>query len=311
MLLRMVGLFFALIIRIGNAEIYKCPDGSPPPKLTTGQTVQRNGQVKCSKASGFSKFRCTGNQISGTYYNVPNESNPGGWSGYKTFLNCLDTNSSVRHTVRNGQSVLLCRPPKAKDSPPHCCYPLASTGAVNVQGSGITKNGSVVEYNRHIHPNQCPKIFDSLTVMAGGSHKCLIPFISVACDVTLYPYGTIFSIPLLKDVVIKMSPDGQKTMKHPGYVICEDTGSAITGPGRFDFYTGPFANIKSNIFSNASVGDPKLRMNIKDCRSDKSFSPIKRDSPKWVEAHDQIVSATRPGLDHANKLQQWFSETSR
>ena len=29
-------------------------------------------------------------------------------------------------------------------------------------------------------------------------------------------------------------------MKHPKYVVCEDTGSAIKGENRLDFYTGSY-----------------------------------------------------------------------
>ena len=43
---------------------------------------------------------------------------------------------------------------------------------------------------------------------------------------------------MLDKVEIAMPPSGKYKMKHPKYVVCEDTGSAIKGENRLDFYTG-------------------------------------------------------------------------
>jgi hypothetical protein len=43
---------------------------------------------------------------------------------------------------------------------------------------------------------------------------------------------------MLDKVEIAMPPSGKDKMKHPKYVVCEDTGSAIKGENRLDFYTG-------------------------------------------------------------------------
>lgn len=302
--------FFALFSPLGFAEMYSCPEGLVPPTLKPGQTVQQPEQVRCKKASGFSSFLCPGaNQVTSTYYNTPNEANPNSMVGYGTFYNCLDGNSSVKHTLLNGKTVLVCGPPKPGDNPPGCCHPVSSNGAVNVEGPGYTKSGKLLDNDGSLRNNPCPKIFGDLTTVSGGSHKCLVPFITVACDISLYPFGTIFQVPFLKDVIIHMPPDGKQTMKHPGYVICEDTGSAIKGPGRFDFYAGTYnEKDKDNIFGRASTGDKKLKLDIKDCRDDKTFSVITHSDPAWASAYTQIKAATAPGFAGSNES-KWYTKS--
>lgn len=57
----------------------------------------------------------------------------------------------------------------------------------------------------------------------GVHNKPLYPFISVAADPTIYPFGTVLYCPALKDMKL---PDGET---HAGYLSVDDVGSAITG----------------------------------------------------------------------------------
>ena len=42
-------------------------------------------------------------------------------------------------------------------------------------------------------------------------------------------------------------------MKHPKYVVCEDTGSAIKGENHLDFYTGSYGlKSKAKIFGSSA-----------------------------------------------------------
>lgn len=298
----------ALLSSPSFAEMYQCPEGLVLPTLKPGQTVQQPGQIRCKKASGFTSFRCPGaNQITSTYYNTPNEANRNSMAGYATFYNCLDGKTSVKHTIANGENVLVCGPPQPGDDPPGCCHPVSSNGAVNVEGPGFTKSGKLLDNDGSLSENPCPKIFGDLTTVSGGSHKCLVPFITVACDTDIYSFGTIFKVSFLKDVVISMPPDGKQKMRHPGYVICEDTGSAIKGPGRFDFYSGTYGDRdKNNIFSSASIGDKKLRLETKDCRDDKSYTVIKHSDPEWASAYAQIKAATAPGFSGSTES-RWYT----
>ena len=81
----------------------------------------------------------------------------------------------------------------------------------------------------------------------------MIPFISVACDTNIYPFGTIFEVAMLDKIEIAMPPSRKNKMKHPKYVVCEDTGSAIKGANRLDFYTGSYGlKSKANIFGSTA-----------------------------------------------------------
>ncbi len=80
---------------------------------------------------------------------------------------------------------------------------------------------------------------NSVCIFGIGSTKgqniksmCLDPYYSVAADLSLYNIGDVVFIPTAVGMVM---PDGSV---HDGYFIVRDSGGAITGYGRFDFFTG-------------------------------------------------------------------------
>ena len=81
------------------------------------------------------------------------------------------------------------------------------------------------------------------------SVMCLDPFYSVAADLTLYHIGDVVFIRAA--VGLKM-PDGTI---HDGYFIVRDSGQAIKGFGRFDFFTGFNLNKSQNPLAQAGFGD--------------------------------------------------------
>src|SRR5438093_5409952 len=84
-------------------------------------------------------------------------------------------------------------------------------------------------------------------------------------------HGTIFEVSMLDKVESAMPPSGKNKMKHPKYVVCEDTGSAIKGENRLDFYTGSYG-LKStaNIFGSTASDLFKMFGN-KSCHPNKTF----------------------------------------
>jgi len=42
--------------------------------------------------------------------------------------------------------------------------------------------------------SNCPSVFGDASPISGASGKYLIPFISVACDTSVYPFGTILTV---------------------------------------------------------------------------------------------------------------------
>jgi hypothetical protein len=299
--------------RAQSAQVdgYECPSGNPFNSLTNGETAQAPGQPRCAnKSGGYSDKRCPQGIVTGTTYFVPMEGKESSWKFYTTFFDCLDKGSSLKHTVAGEQLAIVCKPQPAQGatqfSPAGCCKPKPSPGAVNVEGSGFLKDGRVLEYDGKVHPSECEPVFGGPTVKAGGSGKCLIPFIAVACDSKkTYPYGTIFEIQAYKGKTLPMPPGGGQQLKHPGYVICEDTGSAITGEGRFDFFVGTFGeNDKLNMLADAGGGGSQLVMDDEHC--DKSYRAIKFDDKDWFDAMKELQQATAPGLPNGN-FGTWFT----
>lgn len=66
----------------------------------------------------------------------------------------------------------------------------------------------------------------------GYKAMCLDPFYSVAADLTIYNLGDVIYVPAASGMIL---PDGSV---HAGYFIVRDTGGAIKGYGRFDFFGG-------------------------------------------------------------------------
>lgn len=79
--------------------------------------------------------------------------------------------------------------------------------------------------------------------MGAGNSVCLDPFHSVAADLSIYKLGQVIYIPSAVGVAL---PDGSK---HEGYFVVRDSGGAIKGHGRFDFFTGFFAQAQNPFVS--------------------------------------------------------------
>ena len=99
-------------------------------------------------------------------------------------------------------------------------------------------------------------------------------------------------------------------MKHPKYVVCEDTGSAIKGENRLDFYTGSYGlKSKGNIFGSTASDLFKMFGN-KSCHFDKTFRAIRHGDPEWQTAAGAIAAAIQRGL--ATSLESsWLTEATR
>lgn len=84
----------------------------------------------------------------------------------------------------------------------------------------------------------------------GVRNSCLDPYFTVAADLTIYKAGDVIFVPKVVGVEV---PTGDV---HDGFFIIRDRGGAITGPFRFDFFTG-FEGIRdwSNIFARMGFGN--------------------------------------------------------
>ncbi|KYG67257.1 hypothetical protein AZI86_09640 [Bdellovibrio bacteriovorus] len=154
---------------------------------------------------------------------------------------------------------------------------------VRMQGSGTMSDNHVYTYT-----GKTRDIGDCDTAI-GAAGECLIPFVSIAADPKFYSMGDVISMPAMKGKEIQL-PNGKK-MLHPGYFIVHDTGGAIKGPNRFDFFTGSFDDHNSNnAFGYDGFSDLAMT-DIKSCNKKKQFNVVRRGNDKY----DSIITA----IDHA------------
>lgn len=119
----------------------------------------------------------------------------------------------------------------------------SSKSARKMNGSGMV-NGRVVD--KKGKSKECLGMDGD--VSAKGAGGCLTAFFSVAADLSQYRVGDIIYLPDINEGNLKV-PSGKR---HPGFFIVQDTGGAIKGPSRFDFYTGTKSLADSrNIFGGA------------------------------------------------------------
>ncbi|MBO9665553.1 MAG: hypothetical protein J7501_01910 [Bdellovibrio sp.] len=156
---------------------------------------------------------------------------------------------------------------------------------VRMQGSGIMPGNKLLTYTgKKLKMGSCGTAF-------GASGACLIPFISVAADPRYYRMGDIIQMPSMKGKVIQL-PNG-RAMVHPGYFVVQDTGGAIKGRNRFDFFTGTYgANSLANSFGTRAQADMRMT-DVNDCDPHKGFTVVRRGSGNYQNSLLAIEDSLR------------------
>lgn len=156
---------------------------------------------------------------------------------------------------------------------------------VRMQGSGTLPGNKLLTYTgKIVDLGSCQTAF-------GASGNCLTPYISVAADPRYYSMGDIIDMPSFKGKIVTL-PNG-KTMVHPGYFIVQDTGGAIKGPNRFDFFTGSL-KMKDSENSFGAKADSEMQMLDKtSCKNHKRYSVVRRSSPSYQQKLLAIEDALR------------------
>lgn len=174
--------------------------------------------------------------------------------------------------------------PHIKDYCPGQTSPCASfKREVRMQGTGVIGGGKVLHYT-----GKTENMGDCETAR-GAAGKCLIPFVSVAADRRYYRMGDIIKMPQMKGREITL-PNG-KTMIHPGYFIVHDTGGAIKGQNRFDFFSGTSRpEAANNAFGYKGMKDLQIASKGQ-CTRNKEFSVVRRSSPEFQVAEANIQDA--------------------
>lgn len=108
--------------------------------------------------------------------------------------------------------------------------------AVRMQGSGhVSFKGK--KYRVHYSGNVELVSKTKCSTAIGAANQCLIPFVHIAADPQYFNMGDIIEVPELRYMRVPRA-DGKGEFIHPGYFIVGDTGGAIKGNNRFDFFTG-------------------------------------------------------------------------
>lgn len=154
---------------------------------------------------------------------------------------------------------------------------------VRMQGSGTMSGNQVYTYTGKLRDiGECDTAI-------GAAGECLIPFVSIAADPRYYSMGDVISMPAMKGKEIPL-PNGKK-MIHPGYFIVHDTGGAIKGPNRFDFFTGSYDDHNSNnVFGYDGFSDLAMS-DKKSCNKLKQFKVVRQGTDKY----DGIIAS----IEHA------------
>lgn len=141
------------------------------------------------------------------------------------------------------------------------CY-VISKGVTKMIGYGGLKKGAYtfveVDYNR------CPYGW-------GVKEICLDPYYSIAADLAYFKAGDVIYVEKIAGTVL---PTGEI---HDGYLIVRDEGGGITGPARFDFFTGLLDHrSKKNPFAKLGFGDPDNRFQFRIVTGDEAAGVLKR-----------------------------------
>ncbi|WII70727.1 3D domain-containing protein [Bdellovibrio sp. 22V] len=126
-----------------------------------------------------------------------------------------------------------------------------------LQGSCFVDDGTKISsYNYHSTKEGVPRFIDvelkECPYGYGVNGSCLDPYFSVAADLSIYQVGDVLFIPRLVGAAL---PNGEI---HDGYVIVRDTGGAIVGANRFDFFTGFYDHrAKENTLARLGFSDPR------------------------------------------------------
>lgn len=97
----------------------------------------------------------------------------------------------------------------------------------------------------------------------GVKSSCLDPFYTLAADMSIYKPGDVIYIPSVRGLKL---PDGTD---HSGYFVVRDSGRAIVGKGRFDFFSGYYHwRSGDNPFSKIGLTSKKTKIPYYRIRGD-------------------------------------------
>lgn len=218
------------------------PETQAPAPQTDAEPVTANpGSQPTPQAPTTTKPKLSGIGI-GTIYYLP---------VYGEKRNCPKQEISVVKDEQDKILTQLCRDEVFNCALQGSCFYLGKEGVrlfaykkmVKVQVPETKKIISQPRFRLNKSFSMCPQGM-------GAHNVCLDPYRSIAADPKFHKIGDVIYIPILKDQKL---PDGEI---HDGYMIVRDTGGAIKGEGRFDFFIG-FDDYHGHLFSKLNLSDKK------------------------------------------------------
>jgi 3D (Asp-Asp-Asp) domain-containing protein len=119
---------------------------------------------------------------------------------------------------------------------------------LSMEGTGVLRDRGQGELTVNWAGSYRFKVMDKCIYGEGVKGLCLIPYHTIAADLTVYPVGTIIYIPRAEGLKL---PNNKI---HNGYFIVRDTGGAFRGigPKRVDLFVG-VEHDRDNIFSRIGM----------------------------------------------------------
>lgn len=120
---------------------------------------------------------------------------------------------------------------------------------LSMEGTGILSDRGQGDLTVNWAGNYRFKVMDKCVYGEGVDNLCLIPYHTIAADLTVYPVGTVIYIPRVDGLKL---PNGKI---HNGYFLVRDTGGAFRGIGakRVDLFVGSEED-NDNVFSRLGMG---------------------------------------------------------
>lgn len=119
---------------------------------------------------------------------------------------------------------------------------------LSMEGTGVLSDRGQGELTVNWAGNFRFKVMDKCIYGEGVQGLCLIPYHTIAADLTVYPVGTMLYIPRAEGLELS---DGKI---HNGIFVVRDTGGAFRdiGPKRVDLFVGTEGD-RDNIFSRIGM----------------------------------------------------------
>ncbi len=119
---------------------------------------------------------------------------------------------------------------------------------LSMEGTGILSDRGQGELTVNWAGNYRFKVMDKCVHGEGVEGLCLIPYHTIAADLSVYPVGTMIYMPRAEGLSL---PDGRT---HNGIFVVRDTGGAFRGVGakRIDLFVG-IESDRDNIFSRIGM----------------------------------------------------------